>query len=69
MHTGAMDRRTKAMLMLIVAILAVIAFGTGITLCIDWGAASSPPARLRAAALSHGPPGRTTRCGLRDGSA
>jgi hypothetical protein len=43
MHTGAMDRRTKALLMLIVAILAVIAFGTGITLCIDWGGASSPP--------------------------
>ena len=43
MHTEAMDRRTKALLMLIVAILAVIAFGTGITLCIDWGGASSPP--------------------------
>ena len=43
MHTGAMDRRTKALLMLIVAILAVIAFGTGITLCIDWGGAASPP--------------------------
>ncbi len=43
MHTGAMDRRTKALVMLIVAILAVIAFGTGITLCIDWGGASSPP--------------------------
>ena len=32
MHTETMDRRTKALLMLIVAILAVIAFGTGITL-------------------------------------
>jgi hypothetical protein len=38
-----MDRRTKALVMLLVAIAAVIAFGTGVTLCIDWGGASSPP--------------------------
>jgi hypothetical protein len=37
------DRRTKALIMLLIAIVAVIAFGTGITLCIDWGGASSPP--------------------------
>ena len=38
-----MDRRKKALIMLIIAIVAVIAFGTGITLCIDWGGASAPP--------------------------
>ncbi len=38
-----MDRRKKALIMLIIAIIAVIAFGTGITLCIDWGGASAPP--------------------------
>jgi hypothetical protein len=38
-----MDRRRKALIMLIVAIVAVVAFGTGITLCIDWGGASAPP--------------------------
>jgi hypothetical protein len=35
-----MHRRSKA---LIIAIVAVIAFGTGITLCIDWGGASAQP--------------------------
>ena len=38
-----MHRRTKALIMLIIALVAVIAFGAGITLCIDWGGASAPP--------------------------
>jgi len=29
--------------MLIIAAAAVIAFGAGLTLCIDWGGASAPP--------------------------
>lgn len=29
--------------MLLVAVVAVIAFGLGLTLCIDWGGASAPP--------------------------
>jgi len=29
--------------MLVIAAAAVIAFGAGLTLCIDWGGATSPP--------------------------
>jgi len=29
--------------MLLVAVVAVLAFGLGLTLCIDWGGASAPP--------------------------
>ena len=36
-------RREMALLMLLVAVAAVIAFGAGLTLCIDWGGASAPP--------------------------
>jgi hypothetical protein len=42
-HTGSVDRRRKALIMLFVAVLAVLAFGLGLTLCIDWGGASAPP--------------------------
>ncbi|MCX6364180.1 MAG: hypothetical protein NTW58_08440 [Actinobacteria bacterium] len=36
-------RRHVALVLLLVAVAAVIAFGTGLTLCIDWGGASAPP--------------------------
>ncbi len=36
-------RRQKALLLLAIAILAVALFALGLTLCIDWGGASSPP--------------------------
>jgi hypothetical protein len=38
-----MDRRKKALILLAIAIAAVLAFGLGITSCIDWGGASAPP--------------------------
>jgi hypothetical protein len=40
MHT---HRRHVALVLLVVAVAAVIAFGTGLALCIDWGGASAPP--------------------------
>ena len=36
-------RRHMALVLLFVAVAAVIAFGAGLTLCIDWGGASAPP--------------------------
>jgi hypothetical protein len=36
-------RRHVALVLLVVAVAAVVAFGTGLTLCIDWGGASAPP--------------------------
>jgi hypothetical protein len=36
-------RRDKALVLLLIAVAAVIAFGAGLTLCIDWGGASTPP--------------------------
>jgi len=36
-------RRHMALILLLVATAAVIAFGAGLTLCIDWGGASAPP--------------------------
>ena len=36
-------RRDMALVLLVVAVAAVIAFGVGLTLCIDWGGASAPP--------------------------
>ena len=36
-------RRHIALILLVVAVAAVIAFGAGLTLCIDWGGASAPP--------------------------
>jgi hypothetical protein len=42
-HTCGVDRRRKALILLFVAVVAVLAFGLGITLCIDWGGASAPP--------------------------
>lgn len=36
-------RRRIALVMLVIAVAAVIAFGAGLTLCIDWGGASAPP--------------------------
>jgi hypothetical protein len=36
-------RRKMALVLLLVAVAAVIAFGAGLTLCIDWGGASAPP--------------------------
>jgi len=36
-------RREMALVLLLVAVVAVIAFGVGLTLCIDWGGASAPP--------------------------
>jgi len=38
-----MDRRKKALILLAIAIAAVLAFGLGITSCIDWGGASAAP--------------------------
>jgi hypothetical protein len=32
-----------ALVLLLIAVAAVIAFGAGLTLCIDWGGASAPP--------------------------
>jgi hypothetical protein len=37
------NRRPAAAILLAVAIIAVAAFGLGITSCIDWGGASAPP--------------------------
>jgi hypothetical protein len=51
-HTWSMERRTKALILLILAIAAVIAFGTGLTLCIDWGGASAPPHSYGQAAVA-----------------
>ena len=36
-------RRDKALVLLLIAVAAVIAFGAGLVLCIDWGGASTPP--------------------------
>ena len=36
-------RRDIALVLLLIAVAAVIAFGAGLTLCIDWGGASAPP--------------------------
>jgi hypothetical protein len=36
-------RRDIALVLLVIAVAAVIAFGVGLTLCIDWGGASAPP--------------------------
>ena len=36
-------RRDMALVLLVIAVAAVIAFGVGLTLCIDWGGASAPP--------------------------
>jgi hypothetical protein len=36
-------RRDIALIMLFIAVAAVIAFGVGLTLCIDWGGASAAP--------------------------
>ena len=36
-------RRRKALVTLVVAVAAVVLFGLGVTLCIDWGGASAPP--------------------------
>jgi hypothetical protein len=36
-------RRHMALVLLVVALAAVTAFALGITLCIDWGGASTPP--------------------------
>ena len=36
-------RRRKAIVMLSIAVAAVVLFGLGLTLCIDWGGASAPP--------------------------
>lgn len=36
-------RRHKALLLLVLAVAAVVLFGLGLTLCIDWGGASAPP--------------------------
>jgi hypothetical protein len=32
-----------ALVLLLIAVAAVVAFGAGLTLCIDWGGASVPP--------------------------
>ncbi len=37
------QRRRMALILFVVAVVAVAAFAFGITLCIDWGGASSPP--------------------------
>ncbi len=37
------QRRRMAVILFVVAVVAVAAFAFGITLCIDWGGASSPP--------------------------
>jgi len=37
------SRRPAAIILLAVAVIAVAAFGLGITTCIDWGGASAPP--------------------------
>ena len=36
-------RRHAALVLTLVAILAVVLFALGLTLCIDWGGASAPP--------------------------
>jgi hypothetical protein len=36
-------RRHAAVVLLLIAVAAVTLFALGITLCIDWGGASSPP--------------------------
>ena len=36
-------RGDMALVLLVIAVAAVIAFGVGLTLCIDWGGASAPP--------------------------
>ena len=36
-------RRHAALVLVIVALLAVGLFALGLTLCIDWGGASTPP--------------------------
>jgi len=36
-------RRKVALILLVIAVAAVIAFGAGLTLCIDWGGAGAPP--------------------------
>lgn len=38
-----MTRHRQAMILLLVALAAVIAFGVGLTLCIDFGGASASP--------------------------
>lgn len=37
------QRRRMAVILFVVAVVAVAAFAFGITSCIDWGGASSPP--------------------------
>jgi hypothetical protein len=36
-------RRHAALVLTIIALAAVVLFGLGLTLCIDWGGASAPP--------------------------
>ncbi|HEY5275585.1 MAG TPA: hypothetical protein VIK38_03460 [Coriobacteriia bacterium] len=36
-------RRRMALVLLLLAVAAVVAFGAGLTLCIDWGGAGAPP--------------------------
>lgn len=43
-HTHHMSgRRLRATILLVIAIVAVAAFASGITMCIDWGGAAAPP--------------------------
>jgi hypothetical protein len=45
-------RRQAALVLMLIALVAIALFALGITLCIDWGGASSPPpAMSRPAAL------------------
>ncbi len=36
-------RRSMALILFVIAVVAVSAFALGITMCIDWGGASAPP--------------------------
>jgi hypothetical protein len=36
-------RRHMALILMLIALAAVVLFGLGFTLCIDWGGASAPP--------------------------
>jgi hypothetical protein len=37
------QRRRMAVVLFVIAVVAVAAFGLGVTRCIDWGGASAPP--------------------------